>query len=39
LKISETSLVQAFWDYFQHFIDSDAVCSHEETIEILRSYL
>lgn len=39
LKISETSLVQAFWDYFQHFIDSDAVCSHEETIKILRSYL
>ena len=37
--VSETSLVQAFWDYFQHFIDSDAVCSHEETIEILRSYL
>ncbi len=39
LKISETSIVQASWDYFQYFISTDAVCSHEETIEILRSYL
>ena len=39
MKVSETSLVQAFWDYLNYFIGTDAVCTHEETISILRSYL
>lgn len=39
MKINETSIIQAFWDYYKYFMETDAVCSHEETIAIMRSYL
>lgn len=39
MKVNETSVIQAFWDYYNYLLTTDNVCTPEETIEIMRSYL
>ena len=39
MKINETSVIQAFWDYYNYLLTTDNICTPEETIEIMKSYL